>query len=224
MTIRTILTLLLVALAVGPQQAAAQPRELPFKAVTLAGRAEVYQAVAGAWKPASLRAELGPGDGARTLAGARLTLRTTSGQAVRLASLSRVSVLEDGVGGDEPTRVRLDAGAAWVAVMQGGPARESLEVRTSATTVTVRGSGVGITVGPDGSVRVRVYHGTAECASPGGERRWTRPLGADQELTVLAAGAPGVKTFARDKVDADWVKWNEEQDLAGGYGGKPPER
>ncbi len=219
--------LVLAALAVGPspRPVGGQPSELPLKIVTLSGHAEVNTRGASAWKAASLRADIGPGDGARTLAGGRLTLRTVSGQALRLAPLSRITLLEAGATTDQPTRVRMDAGSVWVAVMPGSPPQESIEVRTGAAMVAVRGGGAGITLGRDGSVFVRVYHGAAECSGPGAERQWNRALAAEQEMLVSVPGAPGeVRKLTRDKLDADWVKWNEEQDLAGGYGGKPPER
>ena len=82
-----------------------------------------------------------------------------------------------------------------------------------------------ISVGRDGSVLVRVYHGAVECAGPGTGRQWTRTLADEQELSIASGGVPGdVRALKRDKIDAAWVKWNEEQDLAGGYGGKPPAR
>lgn len=219
--------LVLAALAVGssPSPVGGQPSELPFKIVTLSGHAEVNTSGASAWKAASLRADIGSGGGARTLAGGRLTLRTVSGQALRLAPLSRITLLEAGAAADQPTRVRMDGGSVWVAVMPGSPPRESIEVRTGAATVAVRGGGAGITLGQDGSVLVRVYHGAVECSGPGAEGQWNRPLAAGQEMLVSVPGPPGeVRKLTRDKVDADWIKWNEDQDLAGGYGGKPPER
>jgi hypothetical protein len=74
-------------------------------------------------------------------------------------------------------------------------------------------------------VAVRVYHGMAECAGPGTTRQWNRTLASEQELSVSSAGVPReVRELKRDKLDAAWVKLNEEQDLAGGYGGKPPAR
>jgi len=199
----------------------AEPSEWPFRVVTVSGRAEVSKGSTSGWSAARLRAELEPGAAARTLQG-RLTLTTASGQELRLAPLSRIALPEAGAT-DQPTRVTMEAGSAWVAVAPGSPPREQLEVQTPVVTVTVRGSGVGLTLGRDGSVLVRVYHGAAECAGPGPERQWHRLLGDGQELLVPGAGRPGeTRTLIRDKLDADWVKWNEEQDLAGGYGGKPP--
>jgi hypothetical protein len=75
---------------------------------------------------------------------------------------------------------------------------------------------------PDGSVLVGVYHGSVTCAGAG----WERALGEDQELLVPAAGAPKkeVVKLKRDKRDVEWLKWNEQQDLAGGYGARRPEK
>ena len=218
---------LLVALALAafctPGRAPAQPSEWPLRVVTVGGEAEVYRKTAGTWSAATLRADLHPGDAART-GGGRLTLRTVSGQALRLAPLSRVSLLEAGAP-DQPTRVRVDGGSVWVAVMPGSAPREQIEAQTGAVTVTVSGSGAGITLNRDGSVLVRLYHGAAECAGPGTGRPWTRALADEQELSVAGGGVPGdVRALKRDKTDTAWVKWNEEQDLAGSYGGKPPAR
>ena len=172
---------------------------------------------------AKLRAELGPGAAARTLQG-RLTLMTPSGQQLRLAGLSRISLLEEGAP-DQPTAVRLDGGSVWAAVMPGSPAREQIEVRTAAATVVVGGSGVEVTLGRDGSALVRVYHGAAMCSGPGTERQWSRALGDGQELFVPNGSSPAeTRKLDRQKINLDWAKWNEDQDLAGGYGSRPPEK
>jgi hypothetical protein len=206
-----------------PSRAPAQPSEWPFRVVTVAGEADVYGKNAAAWSSATLRADLQPGDAARTIGG-RLTLRAVSGQALRLAPRSRVSLLEAGAP-DQSMHVSVDGGVVWVAVMPGSPPRQQIEAQAGPVTVTVRGGGTGITLKPDGSVLVRVYHGAAECAGPGTTRQWTRALAGEQELSVSSAGVPGEsRELKRDKVDAAWVKLNEEQDLAGGYGGKPPAR
>lgn len=222
MSMRSAVPVVALALAALSPGSPAEPSEWPLRVVTVAGQAEVNKSSASAWSAARIRAELDPGAAARTLQG-RLTLRTASGQEVRLAPVSRITLREGGAA-DQPTRLRMDAGSVWAAVMPGSPPPEHLEVQTGAVTVTVRGSGVGITLGRDGSVVVRVYHGAAECAGPGGGR-WTRTLGAGQELLVPSAGQPGqLRKLVRDKLDADWAQWNEQQDLAGGYGGKPPAR
>jgi hypothetical protein len=197
--------------------------ERPFRVVTVAGRAEALPAGASAWRPAALRAELGPGGAARTLQG-RLTLTGASGQQLRLAPLSGISLL-DGGPPDEATEVRLNAGSVWVAVKPGSPTGEQLEVQAVVATVAVGGGGVEITLGRDGSALVRVFHGAASCSGPGTERQWNRTLGDGQELFVSSDGRPGeTRRLDRDKVDPDWVKWNEDQDLAGGYGSRPAEK
>ena len=204
---------------------AAQPKELPVKVVTLSGQAETYKKGAPKWEPAKLRVELAQGDGARTLLGGRLVLMTTSGQALRLAQLTQVFFKDGEPGPGEPTRVRLDGGWLWVAVAPGATGSARIEVDTGPALVTVRGSGVGIRISRDGSVLVRVYHGTAACAGSGGQPAWERSLTDDQELTVSPAGAAGeTRRLSREKGDADWVRWNEEQDHAGPYGGKPPKK
>ncbi|HXJ84653.1 MAG TPA: FecR domain-containing protein [Candidatus Methylomirabilis sp.] len=197
--------------------------EARLQVVTVGGRAETQSDGATTWSAARLRTELGPGAMARTLHG-RLTLKTTSGQLLRLAAMSRVAVLEQGAP-DQPTAVRVDAGSVWVAVMPGSPAPERLEARTPAASVVVGGGGVEIIVDRDGSTLVRVYHGAATCSGPGSEGRWNRALGSGQELFVSSGGQP-VETgkLDRDKINQDWAKWNEDQDLAGGYGSSPPEK
>ncbi len=205
------------------QWAAAQPSEWLFRVVTVAGQAEVQKRSASAWKAATLRADLESGDAARTLGG-RLTLKAASGQALRLAPSSRVFLLDPDAT-DQPPRVRMEGGSVWVAVLPGGLPREQIVVQTGLVTVTVTGSGVGITLNRDGSVLVRVYHGVAECTGPGAERRWSRTLTDEQELLVSTPSAPGeARKLNRDKIEGPWIKWNEEQDLAGGYSVKAPAR
>jgi hypothetical protein len=81
----------------------------------------------------------------------------------------------------------------------------------------VRGGGTSIGTNPDGSVSVSVYHGAALAAGEG----WQRPLGQDQVLVVPPSGAPReTVALKRDKRDAEWAKWNEQQDSAGGYGAR----
>ena len=116
----------------------AEPSEWPLRVVTVSGRAEVSKGSTSGWSAARLRAELEPGAAARTLQG-RLTLTTASGQELRLAPLSRIALPEAGAT-DQPTRVRMEAGSAWVAVAPGSPPREQLEVQTPVVTVTVRGT------------------------------------------------------------------------------------
>lgn len=205
--------------------AAAQPKELPAKVVTLSGPSETYTKGAPKWEPAKLRVELGQGDGARTLPGGRLVLTTAGGQALRLAQLTQVFFKEGGAAAGEPTRVRLDGGWLWVAVTPAAADSARLEVDSGPVIVTVRSGGVGIRASRDGSVLVRVYHGTAVCAGPSAQPAWERTLTDEQEMIVSPAGAAGeMRRLTRDKLDAAWVLWNEEQDHAGPYGGSPPKK
>src|SRR5262249_10478965 len=145
---------------------AAAQGDLPLRAVTVGGKTEIYRASTAKWGEAALRAECGPGDAARTTPGPRLTLRTKSGQSLRLGPRSRITVLEP-AGADRPTRVKLETGAVWVAVMPGSPAGEAVSVETATAVVTVDGGGVWITQPPDGVVQGRVLHGRAACPGPG---------------------------------------------------------
>lgn len=218
-----LMTLGVVAVAgfcLSPRVTAAQPPELPAKIVTLGGHAEISRKSQPAWTAAALRDELLPGDGVRTLGG-RLTLRTGSGQALRLGSQTQV-VFADSPAAAGPTSLRMDAGWLWVAVRPNSPGPTHIELRVGPVTVTARGGGAGITMNPDGSVLVGVYHGSVSCAGAG----WERVLMQDQELLVPAAGAPSpaVAKLKRDKRDTAWIKWNEQQDLAGGYGARRAEQ
>jgi hypothetical protein len=198
----------------------AQPRELPARIVTLGGPADLHRKDTPSWTTAALRAELGEGDSVRTQLGGRVTLRTASGQALRLGSRSQLAFLpSDVAGGPAPTRVRLDAGWLWVAVLPGSPVSTHVEVRAGPATVLVRGSGVSVRRAPDGSVLVQVHHGGVVCTAP--DRQWERTLTGPQELKVPASGAPGPATkLTVDKLEATWIRWNTDQDFAGGYGGK----
>lgn len=209
---------LLAGLSAGP--AWAQPKELPAQVVTLGGPAELHKKSAPAWVPAGLRAELGEGDSVRTQVGGRVTLKTASGQALRLGSRSQIAILpaEAEAG---PTRVRLDNGWLWVAVSPNSPPPTQIEVRTGPGVITVRGAGVGLRRGANGGVLVQVHHGSAVCAGP--DRQWERTLTGPQELLIPASGMPGPPVaLTVDKLEATWVKWNADQDLAGGYGGAKP--
>lgn len=201
----------------------AQPRELPARIVTLGGPADLHRKDTPAWTAAALRAELGEGDSVRTQLGGRVALRTASGQALRLGSRSQVVFLPSEAAGEPaPTRVRLDAGWLWVAVLPGSPASAHVEVRAGPATVLVRGSGVSVRRNPDGSVLVQVHHGSVACTGP--DRQWERTLTGPQELAVPAAGPPGpVTKLTVDKLEATWIRWNTDQDFAGGYGGKKSE-
>ena len=209
---------LLVGLSVGP--AWAQPKELPAQIVTLGGAAELHKKGAAAWAPAALRGELDEGDSVRTQVGGRITLKTASGQALRLGSRSQLAILPAEVE-TGPTRVRLDNGWLWVAVSPNSPPPTQIEVRAGPGGVVVRGAGVGLRRGADGGVLVQVHHGSAVCAGP--NQQWERTLTGPQELLIPASGTPGAPVaLTVDKLEATWVKWNADQDLAGGYGGAKP--
>src|SRR5215475_212659 len=126
--------------------------ESPFRIVTVGGRAEVALPGAAGWTAARLRTDVGSGGAARTQRG-RLTLMTGSGQALRLAGITQVSLPESGAS-DLPTRVRLDAGTVWAAVLPGSSPKEQLEVQTSAASVLVGDGGVEVTAGRDGTTVV----------------------------------------------------------------------
>jgi len=201
----------------------AQPKELPAKIVTLGGPADTYRKGTAGWSPAALRSEVGEGDSVRTQLGGRVTLLTASGQAIRLGSRSQVALLtSDGGANPGPTRIRLDSGWLWVAVSPGSPEPTHVEVRAGPAVVTVRGGGIGLRRNPDGALLVQAHHGTASVAA--WDQQWERTLTGPQELLVSAAGQPGQPTkLTVDKLEATWIRWNADQDFAGGYGGQKPE-
>ncbi len=198
-----------------PSGGVAQSRELLAMIVTLGGRAEILRETESAWADATLREALFGGDGVRTLVG-RLTLRLSSAEALRLGPRTQVFFAAgDGPTGGGSTHVRMDGGRLWLSVPSSGPAATRIELRAGPVSVTGRGGGASITMNPDGSVLVGVAHGSVICVAEG----WARALTQDQELLVPTAGMPrGATSLTRDKRDADWMKWNEQQDLAGGYG------
>ncbi len=201
----------------------AQPKELPGKIVTLGGPAETYRKGTPSWAPATLRAEIGEGDSVRTQLGGRVTLLTASGQALRLGSRSQIALLASDAGANPgPTRVRLDNGWLWIAVTPGSAEPTHVEVRAGPTVVTVRGGGIGLRRSPDGALLVQAHHGTASIA--GADRQWERAITGQQELLVPAATPPGQPAkLTVDKLEATWIRWNADQDFAGGYGGQKPE-
>jgi hypothetical protein len=164
-----------------------------------------------------LRDQISAGDGVRTIAG-RLVLRTGSGQALRLGARTPVFfVAPDAAAPPGPTRVRMDGGLLWISVTPLSPPSTQLEVRAGPVTVTVRGGGASIGMEPDGSVVVAVYHGAANAAGEG----WQRELVQDQQILVPPTGAPKeITKLKREKRDAEWAKWNEQQDKAGGFGAR----
>lgn len=195
--------------------ASAQPQELPARIVTIGGRVEVSRKATPAWTSAALRDEVFAGDAVRAITG-RVTLQTGSGQALRLAPRTQLAFAAADTPG-RPTLVRMDGGRLWISVFPNSPAPILFELNVGPVTVTALGGGVGIVTNPDGSVLVSVYHGTVACAGEG----WQRVLVQDQEVLVPAAGVPKeVTPLKRDKRDVEWVKWNEQQDSAGGYGAR----
>jgi len=203
-----------------PSGAVAQSRELLATIVTLGGRAEILRKTGSAWADATLREELFEGDGVRTLAG-RLTLHLASAEALRLGPRTQVFFLAgDGRTGGGSTHVRMDSGRLWLSVPSSGPAAARVELRAGPVSVSGRGGGASITMNADGSVLVGVAHGSVISVGEG----WARALTQDQELLVPAAGMPkGATRLTRDKRDAEWMKGNEQQDLAGGYGARRAE-
>ena len=197
--------------------------ETPLRVVTVGGRAELQFPGAAGWSPARLRTDLGPGAAARTQRG-RLTLMTASGQSLRLAGLSRLSLPESGAS-DLPTRVILDGGTVWAAVLPGSPPKEQLEVQAGAASVLVGEGGVEVMTGREGSTLVRVFHGKAACTRVGTGPQWNRMLVAGQEIIIPATGQPEPpRKIDRDKINIDWTTWNEEQDAAGGFRVEPPKK
>ena len=199
-----------------PCLAAAQPQELPAQIATLGGRAELSRKSAP-WAVAALRDELSAGDGVRTIAG-RLTLLTASGQALRLGARTQiVFAADDAPVTPSPTRLRMHGGLLWVSVMPNSPLPTLIEVRAGPAIVTARGGGATIGMNPDGSILVAVYHGGVTVSGEG----WQRSLTQDQTLLVPPVGAPReTGLLKREKRDAEWAKWNEQQDGAGGYGAR----
>ena len=199
-----------------PCLAAAQPQELPAQIVTLGGRAELSRKT-GPWAAAALRDELSAGDAVRTIAG-RLTVLTASGQALRLGARTQIVFAgDDAPVTAGPTRLRMNGGLLWVSVMPSSPPSTHIEVRAGPATVTAGGGGATIGMNPDGSVLVAVYHGGVMVSGQG----WQRALTQDQALLVPPVGAPKETVLLkRERRDAEWAKWNEQQDGAGGYGAR----
>jgi len=211
--IALLVPLVLAALCAGVPRSVAS--ESPLRVVTVGGRAELQLPGAAGWTPARLRTDLGPGAAARTQRG-RLTLMTSSGQALRLAGLSRLSLPESGAS-DLPTRVILDGGTVWAAVLPASPPKEQLEVQAGTASVLVGEGGVEVTI-REGSTLVRVFHGKAACTRVGTGPQWNQMLVEGQEIIIPATGQPEPpRKIDRDKINVDWTTWNDEQDAAGGF-------
>jgi hypothetical protein len=217
-----------IALGVGvaPAPALVGASEWPATVVTVAGAADTLRKGRTAWARIELREELGEGDAVRTGAATRLALKTLTGQSLRLGPGTRLALQADGAGpGERAPRVRMMGGWLWVAGRPAAGSRSQLDVHVGSVTVGVVRGGAAVRVNRDGSVLVRVHHGAALCSGPGDRREWERPVGERQELTVPITGAPGtVRPLTAEPIEVEWVKWNEDQDRAGGYGARAPAR
>jgi hypothetical protein len=217
--------LILAALALASAPALAQPKELPLVASTINGPSEVFKKGSEKWVKSKLRDELAEGDGARALSGGRLVLRTTSGNAIRLAQLTQIFVADPPAGpaaADRPVRIKQDGGWIWVAVLPLSVTRAAIEVEAGPVTVGARSGGTGIRASTDGSILVRVFHGVAVARSSGEGAKWERTVKAGEELLVPTTGTPGAnRPITKDESEAGWIRWNQQQDAAG-YGMPEP--
>jgi hypothetical protein len=211
---------LAVGIARGPSLAAAG--EWPATIVTVAGAADVLRAGRPAWAKVELRDELTEGDAVRTGASTRLSLKTAGGHGLRLGPGTRLTLQADGAGsGGRAARVRMTGGWLWVAGLPAAGSQSQLDVGVGPVTVGLLRGGAAIRVNRDGSVLVRVHHGAVICSGPGDRREWERPVGQQQELAVPITGAPGAtRPLTPEPAEVEWVKWNEDQDRAGGYGAR----
>jgi hypothetical protein len=212
---------LVLALAVAGRPWLAEAAEWPATVVTVAGSAEALGKGRSAWARVELKDELVEGDAVRTGATTRLSLKTAGGHGLRLGPGTRLTLQADGDGGGRAPRVRVTGGWLWVAGLPAADSRSQLDVGVGPVTVGVVRGGAAIRVNRDGSVLVRVHHGAVICSGPGDRRDWVRPVGERQELAVPVAGAPGaVRPLTPEPIEVEWVKWNEDQDRAGGYGAR----
>lgn len=220
-----LIPLVLAALACVTAPALAQPKETPLVASTINGPSEILKKGSNTWVKAKLRDEVAEGDGARALPGGRFVLRTTSGHAIRMAQLTQLFVAEPGAGvpaSDRAVRIKQDGGWIWVAVLPLSVTRTAVEVEAGPVTVAVRSGGTGIRVSPDGSVLVRVFHGLALARASGEGAKWERTVRPGEELLVPATGTPGGnRPLTREESEAGWLRWNQQQDMAG-YGMPEP--
>ena len=220
--LRPILGLAGLAAMLVASGASAQTGDFPISISTVSGPAEVQPTLGVAWEPAKIGMEIAADGAARTTGIGRMALRTKTGHAIRLGSATQVRFAGDApTGEDQALRLSMDGVRLWVAVAPTSGRAPRLEVRAGPATVRIGGSGVSFRVGADGSVLVRVFHGSAICSGPQDRRDWTRPLKAGEELLVPASGAPGEpRKLSRDSAEGMWDRWNEEQDAAA-YGGPP---
>lgn len=210
---------------------AAPPRrvvaaEWPVTVVTVAGVGDTLRKGRTTWARAELRDEVFEGDAVRTAAATRLSLRTVTGHTLRMGPGTRLVLLADGTtAGDRAPRVRMTGGWLWVAALPVAGARSQLDIEVGPAMVGVLRGGVAVRVNRDGSVMVRTHHGGAVVSGPGDRREWERPMSERQEVLVPIGAAPALsRPLAPDEFEAEWVKWNEDQDLAGGYGGRAASR
>lgn len=220
------LALACALLAAAP--AAAQPKETPLTASTISGPSEIILKN-GSWVPAKLRDTIAEGDGARALAGGRLTLLTNNGNSIRLAQLTQIFIVEPpsnvpaggSTTGGAPLKVKLDGGRSWVSVLPLTVTRAPIEVEAGAATVGVRSGGTSLRTNSDGSVLVRCHHGLAVVRATSGPA-WERPMKAGEELLVPVSGAPpATRPLTSDPEEVNWVKWNTDQDIVA-YGMPAP--
>jgi hypothetical protein len=217
------LGLAILGALVGPAPADAQPKELPLTVSTTFGPSEILRKT-DQWVPAKLRDKVAAGEGVRTLGGGRVTLLTAGGNSLRMAQFSQVFVPAPdparAAPADGSARLSLDGGRVWVSVLPLTVTRAPLEIEAGPVTVGIRSGGTFIRASQDGSIVVRVFHGLAVArATKGG---WDRTLQAGTEILVPAAGgAPTPQAITSDPNEANWVRWNSEQDAAG-YGGPGP--
>jgi ferric-dicitrate binding protein FerR (iron transport regulator) len=211
-----VLGALALAGAARAQTPAPGPGAGPLLAVaTIAGRVETRPGGA-AWRPATLGDALGAGEVARVHVGGRLTLLTPGGHALRLGPLSQLTVAAEPPAADGPLRVRLDAGQLWLAVAPAPAAVPTFEVAAGPAVLGAFSGAAGVWLGTDGALLLRVYHGRVRCR--GAQGGWELSLAAGQEITVPPARAPDPpRGLSRPGPERDWVRWNQEQDRAGGY-------
>jgi FecR protein len=202
--------------------AAAQPKEAPLIVATVNGPSELMLK-GGSWVPAKLRDKIGEGDGARALAGARLSLLTANGNSIRMAQLSQIVILEPPAGAPAgaPLKVKLDGGRIWVSVLPLVVTRAPIEIEAGPVTVATRSGGTAIRADPDGTILVRVHHGIAVARATSGAA-WERQVRAGEELAVPLTGAPPApRPLTSQPEEASWVKWNSDQDISA-YGMPAP--
>ena len=216
------LALALLGALVAPTPARAQTQEAPLTVATINGPSEILRKGTQVWIPAKIRDKVADAEGARAMAGGRLVLLTASGNSLRLAQFTQILLPErpPGMLADAPLKVHLDGGRLWVSVLPMVTTRAPLEIEAGPVTVGPRAGGTVVRANPDGSITVRVYHGLAVArATKGG---WDRTLQAGTQVQVPAGGdAPTPGPLLAEPEEANWVKWNTDQDRVG-YGMPAP--